>query len=253
METALRHAENYLDRIEEAALNAWPAPRQMLYDGWLLRFAAGYTKRANSIHVRYAGTFPPDEKISRCERVYDRMGLPTLFRLPEPFTGPEVRTALAEAGYETFDRTLVLGRRVDPGYALPTGLRVRRLAKEDWIALRAALTGTQSSDWAIHLEILRVIVAEKALLGLWMGDFPVACGMGVVEPPFLGYFSIFTAEGHRRRGYARALMDALSRWGNERGADFGYLQVEGDNDAALALYDRLGFDFCYAYAYARKG
>jgi hypothetical protein len=31
-------------RLEEAAMNAWPALQQALCHGWVLRFANGYTK-----------------------------------------------------------------------------------------------------------------------------------------------------------------------------------------------------------------
>ena len=41
-------------RLEEVAMNAWPALQQMLFDGWIVRFAQGYTKRANSVHPRLA-------------------------------------------------------------------------------------------------------------------------------------------------------------------------------------------------------
>ena len=30
--------------IEELSLNAWPALQTVLYDGWVLRFADGYTR-----------------------------------------------------------------------------------------------------------------------------------------------------------------------------------------------------------------
>ena len=36
--------------LEELSMNALPALQTMLYGGWVLRFANGYTRRANSIN-----------------------------------------------------------------------------------------------------------------------------------------------------------------------------------------------------------
>ncbi len=56
--------------IEELTLNAWPALQTVLYDGWLLRFADGYTRRANSVNPIYPSAVPLADKIAACERAY---------------------------------------------------------------------------------------------------------------------------------------------------------------------------------------
>ena len=38
--------------IEELTLNAWPSLRSLLFDGWVLNFADGYTRRAYSSAIR---------------------------------------------------------------------------------------------------------------------------------------------------------------------------------------------------------
>ena len=57
-------------RIEEAALNSWPALKQVWFDGWALRFANGYTKRANSVNCIHDSTLDLESKISSyCRKV----------------------------------------------------------------------------------------------------------------------------------------------------------------------------------------
>ena len=243
---------DFLETVEEAALNAWPAPRQVLYDGWLLRFAGGYTKRANAVNIRYRSRLPLKDKIAYCQSLYAQQGLPTLFRTPEPFTSHVLLQALGEAGFISFDPTLVLGCALPDSEDLPPGLIAKELSLEAWIGLRATLSGTSFNDWEMHQKILDCIAPKKVLIGLYAQGHPVACGMGVVEGTFLGFFSIYTERIERRRGYGGAMMTALTRWGMAYGATYGYLQVEGDNQPALAMYAKLGFERLYAYTYWKK-
>ncbi|MEA3309760.1 MAG: hypothetical protein U9Q70_09655 [Chloroflexota bacterium] len=74
-------------RIEEVSLNSWPALQQILFDGWVLRFSEGYTKRANSVNPLFASSLDVEVKIDTCERLYAERGLPTVFRLT-PFSSP---------------------------------------------------------------------------------------------------------------------------------------------------------------------
>ncbi|MBG0770398.1 MAG: GNAT family N-acetyltransferase, partial [Anaerolineaceae bacterium] len=100
--------------------------------------------------------------------------------------------------------------------------------------------------------IINGIAPRKELIVLFAGNQPVACGMGVLEGDFLGFFSIYTHHDARRKGYARAVMSALTDWGLRSGAALGYLQVEGFNQPAIALYRQLGFELCYPYQYYKK-
>ena len=98
--TTIRH-------IEEIALNAWPAHQQMLCDGWLLRFANGYTKRANSIMPVYPSEQKIAKKIDFGEETYQQRGLPPIFRLT-PLADETLDSLLEERGYRKIDPTRVM-------------------------------------------------------------------------------------------------------------------------------------------------
>jgi len=56
--------------LEELALTTWPALQQWLYDGWVVRFADGHTRRANSINPLYPSHQDAAAKIAQCEQWY---------------------------------------------------------------------------------------------------------------------------------------------------------------------------------------
>ncbi|MCF7643767.1 hypothetical protein, partial [Acinetobacter johnsonii] len=61
--------------------NAWPALKEVLYDGWLIRLANGATRRTNSVNVIGPGRRPLKEKIAYAEAIYRDNGRPSYFRL----------------------------------------------------------------------------------------------------------------------------------------------------------------------------
>ncbi len=243
----------FLMKLEEAALNAYPTSKQLLYDGWLMRFLGGPSKRVNSVNVVYPSTLPFPDKIRYCESIYASQGLPVIFRVPDPFTKEALNEALLNAGYTSFDPTFVLGREIDPGvfkdYAKAD---MREICITDWMQLRSFVGNVPIKKIAYLETILKIIVPEKVLIGCFVDEIPVACGIAVKEGDFLGYFSIYSHHQSRRKGYAKAVMASLTEWGLERGANFGYLQVEGDNIPARRLYMDMGFETCYRYVYWKK-
>lgn len=67
--------------LEELAMNAWPALQTLFYDGWVLRFANGYTKRANSVHPLYPATGDAVHNVAVCADMYRARGLPVVFKM----------------------------------------------------------------------------------------------------------------------------------------------------------------------------
>lgn len=70
--------------IEEITLNTWPAEQSVLLQGWILRSAAGYTKRANSVNPLYGADSSQvelTEQIKLAERYYEHAGLQSVFKI----------------------------------------------------------------------------------------------------------------------------------------------------------------------------
>ncbi len=240
--------------IEEASLNAWPALQTVLLDGWLARFADGYTKRANSVTPLYGSTSAEilAERVQACQALYARQGVPLVFRLPTVCgDSAELDALLARHGFAKVDRTLVQVRSLDSAELVsqPIGEVLSGAdGRDEWLDAFHALAPYRK-DLATHRRLLQAMTGAVAPLVIRQQGQIVACGLGVAERDTVGLFDLVVATEKRRQGLGRGLVDALLAWGSTQGATTAYLQVMADNAPALALYEQTGFDTAYEYWY----
>ena len=238
-------------RIEEAFLNAWPALQQILYDGWILRFSEGYTKRANSVNSLYPSAIAIRDKIAYCEVCYEERGLTPIFRIT-PFAPADLDQVLEEQGYERIDTTLVLHLDWNQCTLSPSE-QVCEESLDDWLSVFCQLTSSSLDAHRTHREILETIPGRCYPASLAVSGEVVSCGMGVLEGEFVGFFDIVTAPEHRNKGYGTKLLLTMLGWAQENGARHAYLGVVERNSSAKRLYDKLGFREMYRYWYRVPG
>ncbi|GEO13328.1 GNAT family N-acetyltransferase [Microvirga aerophila] len=241
--------------VEEACLNGWPALREAVFDGWLLRFADGYTRRANSVHLLSSGTCDPHEKIRSCETAYSAQGLPTIFcvsSMMQSTIGP----ALDGRGYgPPEDETRVLYRSFADG--LPSIGEVElteRLPGAEWLRTIARLQGQRADAQEIHRRILESLAVPAVFAAI-----PVAPGrlgavaFGAVHDRIVCVNSVATDPDFRRQGHAQRVISAILAWAQDRcGAKGACVPVVAGNAPAVALYEGLGFGTeAYRYHYRR--
>ena len=235
-------------------MRAWPALADSDFDGWRLRFADGYTRRANSITPLGVGRLAIEDKVATCERLYAERGLPTIFRLT-PFAPAALDDLLARRGYHLGDEVEVRSRAFGPGAPLlpqqAVGI-VREHALDPWLEIFEALSSAAPGNRAAHGAVLKAVPGIRRLLALRVGRAPVACGMSVLVDGLLGLFDLVTAPEQRNRGYGSEMLRRALRWGEKAGAQEAYLQVLVRNASARRIYERAGFDVRYLYHYREK-
>src|SRR5258708_22631019 len=97
--TESRITLSMIQRYEELSMNAWPALRTLHFDRWVLRFANGYTRRANSINPLYTSTLDLAEKIAYCEQLYTSQQQATVFQMTTAVQPSYLDDFLAAQGY----------------------------------------------------------------------------------------------------------------------------------------------------------
>lgn len=257
--------------LELIAARTWPAPRAEPLGGWLLRYAEGWTSRANSALVTGDPGTDLSTAIARVTAWYRDLDRRPAVQLPLP-AAADVDAYLTARGWPADPTvhvmTAALAAVVTAGPTRPAGtddqdgtelaggrLRITQEPAEDWLELAGARKGglPAAAKAILTGPDLRAFV-EIRLPSPAPGTSPgelVAIGRGAVSDGWLGVTLVEVIPALRRRGFARQVLDALVGWGVGHGASDAFLQVEERNEAARALYRGAGFRLHHTYHYRR--
>jgi len=250
------HLAISMDDLERIMVDGWPPIERAELGGWLLRAAAGFTGRANSVLPLGDPGVPLSTAVDSCESWYDDRGLRRLFCLfgPEGFTvddDPLGRELLAR-GYVPFKNTMVMTAStaaLQPEVARPSGARVRLDPEPSpawwsaWagngntppVAVRSVLSGSPDQLFAsLEVDGTMVGVARVSFAHVWAGVSALQ-----VTPE------------HRRTGVATQLLGALTDESRARRVRSVYAQMAQDNTQSRSFFERLGFSVHHEYLYLR--
>lgn len=238
-------------RVEEASLNAVVAIEQSLYDGWVIRFARGFTKRRNSVNPLYPSTMRIEEKVAQVEAQFAARGLTPMFRLTAAKAMGELDAFLAARHYGILsDRVAVMAAELSPvNTAGPRNVTVARQTLVEWLPIHDEIGNIPVKQQALHMDLLSRIPGQCYFATTFDSIRPAACVLAVREGDLVGIYEMVTAPDLRRRGHGAAIVQAALAWAQADGARRGYLQVMEGNGAATALYGKLGFRTLYNYWY----
>ena len=241
--------------IEEASFGAWPSLAQVLDDGWVLRFADGHTKRANSANGLYPSHGDVEAKIDRAEGWFRDRDLPAVFRVTPIAEPADLDERLAARGYGLFETSRALHHpdlRAIPPVGLENGITVRLDPRpsDGWLDAYLALSPLDPRKTAALRRMLDLIIPSACFGWLHDGNRPLAAAFVVVQGGLMGTYDVVTAPEARRRGLMRSLLGRLTDWAiADAGARAGAIFVVATNAPAVALYEGLGYRELYRYHY----
>jgi len=244
-------------RVEEACLNGWPGLSEILFDGWLLRFSRGHTRRANSISLLSPSTDDVARKVAHCEALYARHGLPTIFRL-STLDADAIDGVLDARGYgPREDETRIFHRdlALESLPSIRDAVVVTESPGRAWLDAVARIQGL-AEDRRLANEAIFAAIANPAGFAASLSDDGriAAVAFGAVHDGIVCINSVGTDAAFQRRGHARRAVGAVIDWACRKvGARGACLPVMAHNVAAVALYEALGFRTEVSrYAYRRR-
>ena len=254
-------------QLELIAAGHWRGTQEERLGDWLLRAADGFTGRANSALAVGDPGMPLADALAAVTGWYHARGLPPMIAVPVPLAGdgsPPPRPGhdldqfLAQRDWATRPGpafVMVAGASAargplssPPGTGLPSGTTLRVDAEPDdaWLSM-------------YHYRGRELPPIARALLlsAPWQGfasirdeaGAPIAIARLSVGGGWAGITAVEVSAARRRQRLGTMITQAACAQATRRGAQRVFLQVEVDNAAAQAMYQRCGFTYSHRYHY----
>ncbi|HEX3077991.1 MAG TPA: GNAT family N-acetyltransferase [Lachnospiraceae bacterium] len=239
-------------KYEELSINAFPALLTEIYDGWILRYANGYTYRANSVNPIYTSSESLDRKVNICEEKYFQKGLPCVFKMTDNLDSI-LDGMLEKRGYDIQKSADIMERKLAEESFMDQQVDIEYVISDEWFEAYVKMNEMkQESIQGAARGCLDRIGNPVICASIKQEGMVVAIGLGVYENGYVGLFDILVHEDYRRRGLGMRVVNAILQEGQRMGTHTAYLQVVATNSIAVNMYERLGFEKVYTYWYRVK-
>lgn len=238
-------------RLEAAGFRAWPAS-STAYDGtWCVRTTTGFpARRLNSVNP----LDPSDDqdieaRVRRAVEHFRSVGRQPIFRL-SPLAPQRLIDHLDEAGWGREADSLVL---VGDLASIDLSEAIDRIPIRDGLRYLQASLIVHERPPELREGLFEILSSIRPSTAFFVREDrrenPVAVALAITDNDLAGLLDVAVSPHMRRRGLGLDLVRTALRHTLHRGARTGWLQVEADNAAGLALYQGLGFREAYRYVY----
>ncbi len=248
------YMKEQIQKFEEMCLNGHVALNSFFYDGWVLKFSEGYTGRANSVSLLYPSSKPIAEKVSFCENMYKKQGLPCQFKLTELDT--QFNDFLAKRGYKVATPTDLMVCDLDSPVELNNDSKIEysfSTTPDEWLPIFFKVHEINDAhDQDVYTRMVSKVLVDTIYCTLIYNGKPAACSSAAIENGYMLLQNVIVSEEYRGLGLGKKVCAALLEKAREAGAHHSYLQVVQTNTIAVNLYKKLGFEKLYSYWYMKN-
>jgi N-acetylglutamate synthase len=242
MAARMADRETDLLAVEHAAVRGWPATAVEEVDGWLARSSSGGSVRANSVAaLNWTGT-DLAASIARVVAFYRARHATPCFTVSDASAPPDLDMALDSAGWRRTPDHVTMAKWVGrEDLPARTGLTVRESEAPDTGWYDVYLQGLSADRRAVAPEIGERVPRPRRFFSAFRDGKVIASGLSVIDGALASVQCMATLAQARRTGAATAILAAIEANARKHGCRRIYLQAEGANAPAIALYTRFGF------------